>query len=63
MATSSITRSFVVEGQDAEDFANSLDLAFAERDERMKSFKKAMPITDERVIDKALEGIFKNVQL
>ena len=51
----------MVEGQDAEDFANSLDIAFAERDERMKSFKKAMPITDEKVIDKALEGIFKNV--
>ena len=61
MATSSITRNFVVEGQDAEDFANSLDIAFAERDERMKSFKKARPITDEKVIDKALEGIFKNV--
>lgn len=61
MATSSIKRNFVVEGQDAVDFANSLEAAFAERDERMKSFKKAMPITDEKVIDKALEGIFKNV--
>ena len=61
MATSSIKRNFVIEGQDADDFANSLDVAFAERDERMKSFKKAMPITDNKVIDKALEGIFKNV--
>ena len=61
MATSSIKRNFVIEGQDAVDFANSLDVAFAERDERMKSFKKAMPITDNKVIDKALEGIFKNV--
>ena len=61
MATSSIKRNFVIEGQDAEDFANSLDEAFFERDERMKSFKKAMPITDEKEIDKALEGIFKNV--
>ena len=43
MATSSITRNFMVEGQNVEDFANS--------------------ITDEKVIDKALEGIFKNVSL
>lgn len=61
MATSSITRNFVVEGQDAEDFANSLDAAFVERDERMRNFKKATPITDEKEIQKALEGIFKNV--
>ena len=61
MATSSITRNFVVEGQDAVDFANSLDEAFEERDERMKNFKKAELITDEKEINKALEGIFKNV--
>ena len=34
MATSSIKRNFVIEGQDAEDFANSLDEAFKERDKR-----------------------------
>ena len=34
MATSGITRNFVIEGKDAEDFANSLDEAFRERDER-----------------------------
>ena len=34
MATSSIKRNFVIEGQDAIDFANSLDEAFKERDER-----------------------------
>ena len=61
MATSSIRRNFIIEGQDAVDFANSLDEAFAERDERMKSFKKAKPITDEIEIDRALKGIFKNV--
>ncbi len=34
MATSSIKRNFVIEGQDAVDFANSLDEAFKEREER-----------------------------
>ena len=34
MATSSIKRNFVIEGQDAVDFANSLDEAFAEKDNR-----------------------------
>ncbi len=34
MATSSIKRNFIIEGQDAEDFANSLDEAFKEREER-----------------------------
>ncbi len=34
MATSSIRRNFVIEGQDAEDFANSLDEAFKEREKR-----------------------------
>ena len=61
MATSSIKRNFVIEGQDAEDFANSLDEALFERDERMKNIKKEVPISDEKEIDKALEGIFKNV--
>lgn len=60
MAISSIIRNFVVEGKDVEDFANSLEVAFAERDERMKNFKKAMPITDEKVIDIALERIFND---
>ena len=39
MATSSITRNFIIEGQDAVDFANSLDEAFEERDERIKNYK------------------------
>ena len=34
MATSSIKRNFVIEGQDAIDFANSLDEAFEEREKR-----------------------------
>ena len=34
MATSSIKRNFVIEGQDAIDFANSLDEAFKEKEER-----------------------------
>lgn len=34
MATSSIKRNFVIEGQDAVDFANSLDEAFKEREKR-----------------------------
>ena len=34
MATSSIKRNFIIEGQDAVDFANSLDEAFKERAQR-----------------------------
>lgn len=34
MATSSIKRNFIVEGQDAVDFVNSLDEAFKEREAR-----------------------------
>ena len=34
MATSSIRRNFIIEGQDAVDFANSLDEAFVEREKR-----------------------------
>ena len=34
MATSSIKRNFIIEGQDAVDFANSLDEAFKEKEER-----------------------------
>lgn len=34
MATSSIRRNFVIEGQDAVDFANSLDDAIIEREKR-----------------------------
>ena len=34
MATSSIRRNFVIEGQDAVDFANSLDDAIKEKEKR-----------------------------
>lgn len=34
MATSSIKRNFVIEGQDAVDFVNSLDDAIVEREKR-----------------------------
>ena len=44
MATSSITIIFLVEGKDAEDFANSLDESFREREERRKNFEPAVKI-------------------
>ena len=47
MATSSITRNFVVEGQDVDNFANSLDEAFKERDERRKNFKPEVRVVSE----------------
>ena len=61
MATSSITRNFVVEGQDAEDFANSLDEAFKEIDERRRNFKPAVKIVNEEEKKEILSRIFANV--
>lgn len=59
MATSSIKRNFVIEGQDAEDFANSLDEAIRERDERRKQVSKVkyVEITDKDEIKKYLKRI------
>lgn len=61
MATSSIKRNFIIEGQDAEDFANSLDEAIAERDERRKQLSKIkyIEITDKDEIRKYLKRIAK----
>ena len=61
MATSSIKRNFIIEGQDAEDFANSLDEAIAERDERRKQISKIkyIEITDKDEIRKYLKRIAK----
>lgn len=61
MATSSITRNFVVEGQDAEDFANSLDEAFKEREERGPYVPKGIYISNPDEIRKSADRIFKNV--
>jgi hypothetical protein len=61
MATSSIKRNFVIEGQDAVDFANSLDEAFKEREERRKQISKMeyVEITNREEIKKALERFVK----
>ncbi len=61
MATSSITRNFVVEGKDAEDFANSLDEAFRERDERRKNFKPEVKVVSEEEKRIILSRLFENV--
>ena len=61
MATSSIKRNFVIEGQDAVDFANSLDEAFKERDERRRRFKPAVRIVNEEEKKEILSRIFANV--
>ena len=61
MATSSIKRNFIIEGQDAEDFANSLDEAITERDERRKQISKIkyVEITEKDEIKKYLKRIAK----
>ena len=61
MATSSIRRNFIIEGQDAVDFANSLDEAFEEREKRGPYKTKGIFISDEKEIKKAADRIFKNV--
>ncbi len=61
MATSSIKKNFIIEGQDAEDFANSLDEVIAERDEKRKQISKIkyIEITDKDEIKKYLKRIAK----
>ena len=61
MATSSIRRNFVIEGQDAEDFANSLDEAFKERDERGTYVPRGIYVSNPDEIRKSADRIFKNV--
>ena len=56
MATSSIKRNFVIEGQDAVDFANSLDEAFKEREER-GPYKFTGRVLSEAEKEAALKGI------
>lgn len=48
MATSSIRRNFIVEGQDAIDFINTLDDAFEEREKRNKNYRDVVKIVDEK---------------
>ena len=62
MATSSIRRNFIVEGQDAVDFANSLDEAFKEREERRKKYKDVVKVVSEEEKKEILKRIFVNVQ-
>ena len=61
MATSSIKRNFVIEGQDAVDFANSLDEAFEEREKRGEYVPKGIFISNPNEIKKSADRIFKNV--
>ena len=61
MATSSIKRNFVIEGQDAVDFANSLDEAFKEREKRGEYVPKGIFISNPDEIKKSADRIFKNV--
>ena len=61
MATSSITRNFVIEGKDAEDFANSLDDAFKEREERGMYVPKGVYVSNPDEVKKFADRIFKNV--
>ena len=52
MATSSIKRNFVIEGQDAVDFANSLDEAFEEKERRGQYIPKGIFVSDPKEIKK-----------
>ena len=61
MATSSIKRNFVIEGQDAVDFANSLDEAFEEKERRGQYIPKGIFVSDPKEIKKSADRIFKNV--
>ena len=61
MATSSIKRNFIIEGQDAIDFVNSLDEAFKEKEERGEYIPKGVFISDPKEIKKSAARIFKNV--
>lgn len=55
MATSSIRRNFIVEGQDAIDFINTLDDAFEEREKRNKNYRDVVKIVDEKEKDEILK--------
>ena len=55
MATSSIRRNFIVEGQDAIDFINTLDDAFKEREKRNKNYRDVVKIVDEKEKDEILK--------
>ena len=59
MATSSIRRNFIFEGQDAIDFANSLDEAFLEKENRKPDNFEYVEITDKNGIKRALERFIK----
>ena len=61
MATSSIKRNFVIEGQDAVDFANSLDEAFEEKERRGQYIPKGIFVSDPKEIKKSADRIFKDV--
>ena len=61
MATSSIKRNFIIEGQDAEDFANSLNEAFKEKEKRGKYEPQGIFISNSDEIRKSADRIFKNV--
>ena len=59
MATSNIRRNFIVEGQDAIDFINTLDDAFEEREKRNKNYRDVVKIVNEKEKDEILKGINK----
>lgn len=61
MATSSIKRNFVVEGQDAVDFADSLEAAFKERDERRKNYTSPVKVVSEEEKRDILKRLSENV--
>lgn len=61
MPTSSIKRDFIIEGKDVEDFANSLDGAFIEKEQRGKFVPKGAFVSDPNEIKKYADRIFKNI--
>ena len=61
MATSSIKRNLIIEGQDAIDFVNSLDETFKEKEERGEYVPKGIFISYPKEIKKSADRIFKNV--
>ena len=60
MAISSIERNFVIEGQDAIDFLDSLDEAFKEKEERGEYTPKGIFISNHNEIKKYADKIFMN---
>lgn len=61
MATSSITRNFVIEGKNAIDFAESLDAAIKEKEERGTFIQKGVFTSDKEKIKEATSRIFRHV--